>query len=132
MNLQHEEPKLTSADIVTEPEHTPDLDAKEPPGKGDETHISDKQLPPLFSPETGNHFRSRWNALQIGFVDEPRRAVEQADALVAEVMQSLAKTFADERSRLETQWHQGDRVSTENLRMVLRRYRSFFLRLLSV
>jgi hypothetical protein len=76
-------------------------------------------------------YRHRWEAVQTGFVDEPRRAVENADALVAEVMADLAKSFAQERGDLEAQWSQGDQVSTEDLRVSLRRYRSFFDRLLT-
>jgi hypothetical protein len=85
----------------------------------------------LAADEAGN-LRSRWDAIQTGFVDEPRRAVEQADSLVAEVMQRLAQLFADERSKLEGQWSRGDNVSTEDLRVALQRYRSFFDRLLSI
>ena len=76
--------------------------------------------------------RSRWDAIQTGFVDEPRQSVEQADSLVAEVMQHLAQLFADERGKLESQWSRGDNVSTEDLRIALQRYRSFFTRLLSI
>jgi hypothetical protein len=65
-------------------------------------------------------------------VDEPRRAVEQADSLVAEAMKRLAEIFAEERATLEGQWGRDETVSTENLRLALRRYRSFFGRLLSV
>jgi hypothetical protein len=70
--------------------------------------------------------------IQAGFVDEPRSAVEQADSLVAGTMKRLAEMFAEERSRLESQWDRGDDVSTEDLRIALRRYRSFFGRLLSM
>jgi hypothetical protein len=47
-------------------------------------------------------------------------------------MQRLAEVFADERGKLEGQWSRGDDVSTEDLRIALRRYRSFFDRLLSM
>ncbi len=76
-------------------------------------------------------FRTQWESIQTGFVDEPRRAVEQADALVATLMQRLADTFSQERKSLESQWDRGDDVSTEDLRVALQRYRSFFDRLLS-
>jgi hypothetical protein len=92
----------------------------------------DEQAAPLFSPEETKDFRARWDALQVSFVDEPRRAVEQADNLVAVTMKRLAEMFAAERTRLEGQWDRGDDVSTEDLRLALRRYRSFFGRLLSV
>ena len=76
-------------------------------------------------------FQSRWEDIQVRFVDEPRRAVEDADALVATVMQRLAEGFAQERERLEAQWGRGEDISTEDLRVALQRYRSFFRRLLS-
>ena len=64
-------------------------------------------------------------------MDEPRDSVQKADALVAELMKTLAETFAAERKKLEDQWSSGDDVSTEDLRVSLQRYRSFFHRLLS-
>jgi hypothetical protein len=93
---------------------------------------TDEQAAPLLSPEEAKEFRARWDAIQGGFVDEPRRAVEQADSLVAGAMKRLAEMFADERAKLDGQWDRGDSVSTEDLRLALRRYRSFFGRLLSV
>jgi hypothetical protein len=87
---------------------------------------------PLFNVRDADTFRGRWSDVQAGFVDEPRRAVEQADGLVAEVMKQLAQGFADERSNLESQWDRGEATETEELRLALRRYRSFFDRLLSV
>jgi hypothetical protein len=71
-------------------------------------------------------FRARWTDVQHGFVDAPRQAVEHADRLVAELMQHLARTFADERGRLEDQWDRGGDASTEDLRAAFQRYRSFF------
>jgi len=94
---------------------------------------SDNAAPtPLFSPSDVQDLRGRWSNVQAGFVDEPRRAVQEADQLVAAVMKRLAEGFADERSNLEKQWDRGDNVSTEDLRLALRRYRSFFDRLLHV
>jgi len=93
---------------------------------------SSNRSEPLFPTGESDGFRSQWQDVQTGFVDEPRNAVEQADKLVAEMMQRLARVFADERSRLEEQWSRGDDISTEDLRQALRRYRSFFDRLLSV
>lgn len=86
---------------------------------------------PLFSETDVNDLRGRWSNVQSDFVDEPRRAVEHADKLVAAVMQRLAEGFATERSNLEKQWARGDNVSTEDLRVALQRYRSFFDRLLN-
>lgn len=87
---------------------------------------------PLFSGDETNHLRSEWDTIQGEFVDEPRRAVQEADQLVAKTMKRLAEIFADERKNMEHQWEAGDSVSTEDLRIDLRRYRSFFGRLLAV
>jgi hypothetical protein len=86
----------------------------------------------LFPNEELGGYRTRWEAIQTGFVDQPRAAVEQADALVSQVVTRLTEVFARERSTLEGQWTKGDNVSTEDLRIALTRYRSFFHRLLSV
>ena len=87
---------------------------------------------PLFTPNQANDLQAHWDCVQAGFVDEPRQAVEQADKLVAGTMKRLAEIFAEERSKLEGQWDQGENVSTEDLRLALRRYRSFFSRLLAI
>ena len=86
---------------------------------------------PLLASQDAESFRARWTDVQTGFVDEPRRAVEQADGLVAEVMRHLARTFADERAQLERQWDRGDDIPTDDLRAAFQRYRSFFERLLA-
>ncbi len=85
----------------------------------------------LLPDDQGSEFHGRWESIQTTFVDDPRNAVENADALVAELMQRLADGFARERERLEGQWSRGEDVSTEDLRVALQRYRSFFRRLLS-
>jgi hypothetical protein len=89
------------------------------------------QSTPLLASEAAQEFRSRWEGIQTGFVDEPRRAVEEADSLVADLMTRLAQSFSEERKGLESQWDRGDDVSTEDLRIALQRYRGFFQRLLS-
>jgi len=88
-------------------------------------------LEPLFDSNVDHDFRDRWHEIQTGFVDEPRRAVKQADELVAELMQRLAQGFSAQRSNLEQQWDASNEVSTEELRVALTRYRSFFERLIS-
>ena len=91
--------------------------------------LQDEQLAPLFMPQMAQDFRARWDEVQIGFVDDPTQAVRKADELVAQVMKSLAETFSNERANFEGQV---DRDDTEQLRVALRRYRSFFQRLLSL
>ncbi|AEW99336.1 hypothetical protein [Streptantibioticus cattleyicolor] len=81
--------------------------------------------------DAGEDFRNRWQEIQSGFVDRPEDSVHQADALVAEVMQALAASFAEHKQQLEHQWHSGAQVPTEDLRVALQRYRTFFNRLLS-
>ena len=86
---------------------------------------------PLFAEDERESITDRWTQIQSAFVDEPREAVQQADELVAELMQHLARIFADERGQLEAQWSSGTDVSTEDLRLGLQRYREFFHRLLA-
>lgn len=137
-NAQTEKP-LTTADFAATAQR-PDpqreesqaarqreIDSRESQAMGE-----DEQLAPLFAPDVAGDFRSRWDAVQIGFVDDPGQAVRQADELVAQVMKSLAETFSGERARFEGQMNEADSASTENLRVALRRYRSFFHRLLSL
>jgi hypothetical protein len=98
-------------------------------GSGAATADGTQHAAPLLA--DGEGFQSRWEEIQVRFVDEPRGAVEDADALVATVMQRLAESFAQERERLEAQWGRGEDISTEDLRVALQRYRSFFQRLLA-
>jgi hypothetical protein len=91
----------------------------------------DEHREPLLPADDIDDLGLRWTELQSRFVDEPQDAVQGADALVAELMQRLASMFASEREKLEAQWSSGDEVSTEDLRVALQRYRSFFQRLLA-
>jgi hypothetical protein len=86
----------------------------------------------LFAGNEANELRARWDSIQVGFVDEPRKAVQEADALVSSTIKRLSEVFANERQNLEQQWGRNDNVSTEDLRVALRRYRSFFSRLLAI
>jgi hypothetical protein len=102
-----------------------------PDRAGESTQPDEDRRQPLLDEGQMGDLRGRWESIQISFVDEPRQSVQQADQLVAEVMTVLAQTFDRERSTMEQQWDKGDDVSTEDLRVALRRYRSFFDRLLS-
>ena len=92
----------------------------------------ERQLALLFEPAVAADFRSRWNAVQSSFVDDPSQAVRRGDELVIQVMKSLADTFAAGRAKLVAESDQTDKASTETLRLALQRYRSFFERLLSL
>lgn len=118
--------ELTTADLAGQ------VDAHRPPDGATVVKGQRIETPPLFSPSEMGEFRARWSTVQTGFVDEPRRTVEDADTLVAALMQRLAEGFASERAGLEKQWDQGGDVSTEDLRIALQRYRSFFDRLLTL
>jgi hypothetical protein len=102
------------------------------PGREGLKDMAGSSRTPLLSPDALDELRKRWTHIQSRFVDEPRRAVEHADSLVAELMMRLAEGFANERSGLEKQWGRNQEVDTEDLRLALQRYRSFFDRLLDV
>ena len=125
---------LSTADFVAGGEHRPaESEQRDYPGSGGGAQMVREEKPAaLFNESEAQDFRNRWNDIQTGFVDEPRKAVEQADSLVASAMKRLAEVFAEERQKLEQQWDRGDNVSTEDLRVALQRYRSFFNRLLSI
>lgn len=140
MNAEREDRRLSTADfaaLADPPAREDDAAAREPRSEAadrppESREARDETLAPLFAPEAAGGFRSRWDEVQSAFVDDPRKAVRDADELVAQVMKSLAETFANERSRLEGELQQTDKGSTENLRLALQRYRSFFQRLLSL
>jgi hypothetical protein len=99
--------------------------------RADQTTGDEGFREPLLPADRTAGYRGRWDDIQSRFVDDPRSSVEQADTLVLEVVQDLQTTFGSERSSLEAQWQSGEDVQTEDLRVALRRYRSFFDRLLS-
>ncbi|MFI1769941.1 hypothetical protein ACH41H_49420 [Streptomyces sp. NPDC020800] len=109
-------------------------DTARAPDSSDSSDTSDTsadEAPQLLTEDADQGFRDRWEQTQNKFVDDPREAVHDADTLVADVMQTLATTFAQHKKDLEDQWGQGEQVDTEELRRALRRYRSFFNRLLT-
>jgi hypothetical protein len=144
---QQSEERLSTAELAAAAEQQREPEPEPKPSGGSTTVIAPESRPvergatdqsaverqePLFDSSRAESLRGRWADVQAGFVDEPRRAVEQADSLVAEVMQQLAQAFSEARSGLERQWDRGDDVNTEDLRQALRRYRSFFDRLLAM
>jgi hypothetical protein len=119
------EHRLSTADLAA---------ANGTPGSSGPAMAKAEQEPnlPLFAQNDTLDFRAHWEKIQIGFVDDPRTAVASADELVASAIKRLAEVFATERQKLEAEWDKTDNVSTEDFRIALRRYRSFFNRLLSV
>ena len=128
-------------DAVDEQPSTADLAAvrtedERPATDADRDGVADREdlddgTRPLLGEQELEGYRTRWQGVQVRFVDEPRDTVKEADALVAELMQRLAQMFAEERSNLESQWERGTDVSTEDLRVAMQRSRSFFDRLLA-
>jgi hypothetical protein len=128
---EHEQQsQLSTADIVQKTEEA----GVESQGAVERTATQEAEAG--FAPLLPNHevdqFWAEWNAIQAEFVDNPETSVEAADSLVAQVMKRLAEVFSEERKQLESQWREGEEASTENLRVALQRYRSFFNRLLSL
>ena len=136
MSRDDERP-LTTADIARGGDPSADerrMDdrmpaTREPVRQGSQS----EPLAALFPPQAADDFRQRWDTIQIGFVDDPRAAVHNADELVAQVLKSLAGSFAEQRSEIESRVGQDDGIgNTEEMRVALQRYRSFFQRLLTL
>jgi hypothetical protein len=110
--------------------------------KQEEVIIQQEQVPtppaveigglPRLTPEEVAEFQSRWNSIQAKFVDEPHASVEQADALVAEALERIVQAFSNKRTMLNGQWINHEGISTEDLRVALQGYRSFFKGLLAL
>jgi hypothetical protein len=126
--------RLEAERVVRDDANQPIEGADAGPGTAQTTPVAVRvdQPTPLFPDTEAAGFRRHWTEVQTSFVDEPRRAVQQADELVAGVMKGLAESFARERASLEHQWDRGEDVTTEDLRIAMQRYRSFFDRLLSI
>jgi hypothetical protein len=99
---------------------------------GTPADVANVQRTALFESNELDEFNGRWSDIQTSFVDEPRRAVEQADALVSDIITRIGDSFGKRRAGLEGQWDGGGQVSTEDLRQIFQRYRSFFSRLLGI
>lgn len=117
-------------------QHEPESMATEEPETTEATATRQETTGPqrtaLFENEDADRFQESWRGLQSDFVDDPRAAVQQADELVAEVMQTLAANFAERKRSLEEQWSRGEDVQTEELRISLQQYRAFFQQLLAI
>jgi len=136
MNGEPREKELTTENLATSANRPassiPVLEAINTDGVAQTTIKEDAKLAPLFTQDAATDFRSRWDVVQRSFVDDPREAVRAGNELVAQVMKSLAETFANQRSDLESSHDKAGAPTTENLRLALRHYRSFFERLLSI
>ena len=139
------DPDLTTEPLNAEPVDTPYpeepiaseekgtiLEAEEAVPSFTSVRSGEERVSPLFDPQATRDLQSRWNEIQVAFVDEPRAAVERANNLVIETTRRLTDSFGGARQRLESEWNSGGDVSTEILRLTLQHYRSFFNRLLTI
>jgi hypothetical protein len=135
--IEETKDQLTTADLAygrretTEEVHGTDnrLDGEHVVADKQETGAVSE--PSLLPDEDRSQYQEQWGSIQTKFVDEPKQCVQEADALVADVIQQLATKFAEQRKSLEQQWASGGEASTEDLRQALQHYRSFFQRLLA-
>lgn len=137
MNGETRERNLTTADLGASADKPPSSSSNRPVMEINTDGVAriskqETKLVPLFAEDAATDFRSRWDVIQRGFVDDPQQAVRAGDELVAQVIKSLADMFSNQRSTLESELNQTDQSSTEYLRLSLRRYRSFFERLLTI
>jgi len=93
--------------------------------------VENEPLPWLKAEEI-EKLKSRWNSIQIEFVDDPNSSVKQADDLVAEAVERFEQALYNQRTELVEQWNNQDDISTEDLRIALQSYRSFLDRLLTI
>jgi hypothetical protein len=124
--MADQEQGLTTADIAAGGE-TDDHDS----GIEMQEDVERDGAGPLLPTDEAGRYDEQWKSVQGSFVDHPRQAVEEADKLVADLMQRLATEFSETRAGLERQWESSDDVATEDLRVAMTRYRSFFERLLA-
>jgi hypothetical protein len=135
--MKEDREKQTNRDVVdtTEEEHAEKehrLRVEEQTVENQSATSMNEELEPLFEENEAEKFRTQWLNIQSKFVDNPRESVREADDLVAGVLKSVTMGFHNRRTSLEKQWNNGDHVSTEDLRLALKRYRSFFDRLLTL
>jgi hypothetical protein len=134
--MDEDKEKQMNVDVVDTPEEQEEraenearVEKRAPENRAPVDPVNE-ELVPLFEEESAKKFRSRWLAIQSKFVDDPSASVKQADDLVADVIKNVTMSFANRRVSLEKQWNSGDNTSTEDLRVALKQYRSFFDRLL--
>ena len=141
MNGEPRDETLSISDLPSAPINPPSIlhEADQPllqaintDGVTKTTTKDDARLAPLFTQEAATDLRACWDTVQKSFVDDPGKAVHAADELVAQVTRRLTESFANQRSELEKRLDPAEAPTTENLRIALRQYRSFFERLLSI
>jgi hypothetical protein len=132
--MEEEKEKQTNVDVVDTTEGQSEMEQMaEVRTAENKSSTREDDFAPLFENTEAEEFRSHWLDIQSRFVDDPRASVKEADELVANVIKSITRSFADKRISLENQWKSGENnISTEDMRVAIQRYRSFFNRLLSL
>ena len=133
--MEENKEKQMNVDVVDTPEEEVENERRveqRTPEQKPPTDAMEEELAPLFEGDEAKKFRSRWLAIQSKFVDDPSASVKQADDLVSDVIKSVTMNFSNRRIALEQQWNGEENTSTEELRMAIKRYRSFFDRLLTL
>jgi GH25 family lysozyme M1 (1,4-beta-N-acetylmuramidase) len=132
--MEEQKEKQMNVDVVDTTEGQSEMEQMAEVRTGEnKASTMEEDLAPLFENAEAEEFRSHWLEIQSRFVDDPRASVKEADELVANVIKSITRSFADRRISLENQWNSGENnVSTEDMRVAIKRYRSFFNRLLSL
>ena len=133
--MMEENRDTTNRDVVNTTIDEPEAELREPMVENQSATTANEEnegLVALFEEEEAGKFRTQWLNIQSKFVDNPRESVREADDLVASMLKSVTMSFHNRRSSLEKEWNGGGNVSTEDLRLALKRYRSFFDRLLTL
>lgn len=131
-DLDVEANRAAQADTPAPAAPAPARAAEAPASSAAEAPASSAPDPALFDSDTSKGYQDRWLVIQTEFVDSPKDAVQKAEQLVGEVMTELTESFSRQRRNLEGGWSKNDDASTEDLRQAIRRYRSFFNRLLAI
>lgn len=128
---ENAEPELDDTDEAVkpaEPEMADEADRIDPVAV-DVSSESDplQKLAPVgpdtaMDPGTGS-YQDRWDAIQRGFIDDPRRTVESASALVAEIWDETVRAITDEREGVDRRW-QSTESSTDDLIVAMQDYRA--------
>jgi hypothetical protein len=129
LNERHREEEIEKTDI---PGRTDNLSEAEVVPFSRQRSVKPTSSGRSVMGEEVEQLRMRWTAIQTNFVDDPRKAIEEADVLVTAAIKRIGDAFQEERANLEEKWKSGKDVSTEDLRQSLQNYRSMFSRLLSI
>ncbi|MBS2967051.1 hypothetical protein KGA66_28720 [Actinocrinis puniceicyclus] len=79
---------------------------------------------PVLARQTADDLRERWRGIQAEFIDDPGRAVEDADRLVTDAARAFTTQLEERRHTLTSAWQQDGNKETEQLRLTMRHYRA--------